>query len=400
MRSRGVVAPRTACLGLGLAIVAVLLGATAEATPVGRATDPSGPEVRTAEAPYRLYLHTYLSRQSRGFELTDSTTTARPVPGASQPVGSTTWPQATTPDGRFIYFLSGGSRRLFAYAIGAAGELRPLPGAEQLDVDGTPVDLVFTPDGRHGFIGTGDVLGMKNGRIQPVAVSPSGLLTANGPAVRMSGADPGLPMLATSADGRHLYATSAQDGTLSHYPIGSDGRLGPLRAQVAAGNTPIFPTLTPDGRFLYTTNERGMNVSGYRITTDGDPEPLAGSPYAAGVFPHGIAFAGDGRFMYVPNALGASISGYRVDDDGELTPLGGSPFPTGGASPELAVTSPSQAVLWTIDLLSGPTDGLLDSRLRKYHVAADGRLTADAATVISTGLHFADGRTMSLVPMR
>lgn len=347
---------------------------------------------------YRIYVHAYGSDGVHGYDLTDETDATEPIPGSAQPSGSSTWPQAVSPDGRNLYLVSGGSRRLFVYAIGARGDLTPVPGAEEFVVTGTPVDFVITPDGRHGFIGSGSLMGMADGQVQPVRIERDGLLVPNGPAVMLQGPAPGLPMLTISVDGRRLYATSGQDGTVSYYGIRDDGRLTGLRGQVTAGSTPIFPTITPDGRFLYVTNERSMSISGFAVTGTGHLSELPGSPFPAGSFPHGIAFAGDGRYLYAPNALGASISGYEVAGDGRLSPLPGSPYSTGLANPEMAVTSPSGQALWVIDLLPSPLDGGVDSRLRKFWIGTDGRLAADKDAVIRTGLDFADGRTLSLVP--
>jgi 6-phosphogluconolactonase (cycloisomerase 2 family) len=103
-------------------------------------------------------------------------------------------------------------------------------------------------------------------------------------------AAPDLPVSAEiSHDGRFLFtaARSVNGGTPNGVWVFQIGPSGTLKAvsnsPAPAGDTPVWPALTPDGGHLYVTNEdTSGEVFGFEVATDGELAPLTGSPFPAG----------------------------------------------------------------------------------------------------------------------
>jgi 6-phosphogluconolactonase len=52
---------------------------------------------------------------------------------------------------------------------------------------------------------------------------------------------------------------------------------------------PISVAIDPSGQFVYAVNFNSNSVSAYSVESSGTLTPIAGSPFATGVQPHGIA---------------------------------------------------------------------------------------------------------------
>ncbi len=116
------------------------------------------------------------------------------------------------------------------------------------------------------------------------------------------------------------------------------------------GNSPIVtptrtstptPTPPPAGPFAYVSNG-SANVFAYTISaTTGALTPVAGSPFAAGTNPWGLAIDPSAKFAYVANNGSANVSAYTINaTTGALTPMAGSPFAAGTNPIGVAVWSP------------------------------------------------------------
>jgi 6-phosphogluconolactonase (cycloisomerase 2 family) len=85
------------------------------------------------------------------------------------------------------------------------------------------------------------------------------------------------------------------------------------------------------------------NVSGYTIGgSSGGLTQVAGSPFAAGTSPFGVASIENNgsAYLYVANEGSNNVSGYTVGGSGgALTPVAGSPFGTGSAPLGVATCS-------------------------------------------------------------
>ena len=176
---------------------------------------------------------------------------------------------------------------------------------------------------------------------------------------------------------RNLYATGAFSNTVSGFDVAPDGSLTPVAGSpFAAGNVPAGVAVTPDGDNAYVVNGNSANVSAYDIAADGTLTPVAGAPFAAGAAPLGVAVAPDGTHLYVANLGSGNISVYDIAANGALTPVAGSPFPAGGA-PAAVALSPDGDHLYAT--------GFLTAGVSAFDVSAGGALTPVAGSPFAAG---------------
>lgn len=378
--STGGVRTHRARAGWVLALAAVVLpGFTAAAQPAAAVS--SG---------YHIYAHGFLSNGIAGYNASD---TGQPAPIAARvPSGVLNWPQAPTPDGRFLFVAPGSNPQLIPYAIGADGELTPGTPLAMPDV---PVDVIFAPNNRDAFV----VVGLHNAQVVPVRIGSDGTPTRNGPAVPFGEAADGVASGTVSPDGKQLYVASLLPRQLLVFDINADGSVSPVKQRVSTGLNPIYPRVTPDGRHVYVVNEISGSLSGFVRSEDGRLTEIAGSPFATGLLPHVTSITPDGRFLYVPNMGSGHISSFAVEPNGVLTPLPDVAFAPEkpGTFAESSAMSPSGEVLWALG-----TDPLRGGEeiLRRFTIGPDGVLDLDESVAVYTGTYVADGRTMSLVLRR
>ncbi|MFC9471872.1 lactonase family protein [Nocardia sp. NPDC056952] len=295
-------------------------------------------------------------------------------------------------DHRFLYVLTiTPAAAIFAYEIGAGGDLSPVPGTPTV-LSEPPLGMNLSPDGKHLVLLTGPSLdggahlqgysvaanGAPTPQGVPVAIGPAGI--AGGP----------VPMPVVSPDSLNVYVSNYSGGTMTRFELRSDSTVSAARESVRTGGGPVSPTFSPDGQFVYTSNEHTSSVSAFRYQpTTGALVEVPGSPFpATGLTPHGIGLSPDGRFLYTPNALTDDVTGFAVQPDGALRPLPGSPFPGGpvGTMPGQVFVSSDGQRLYAVDLAgTSPTPTVA---LRGYRIEPDGALTPDAGEAVGTGLLF------------
>jgi 6-phosphogluconolactonase (cycloisomerase 2 family) len=108
------------------------------------------------------------------------------------------------------------------------------------------------------------------------------------------------------------------------------------------------PAMTPDSRFVLVTRTEDQ-VSVYARANDGTLTEVAGSPFAAGDSPEGMALTASGRRAYVANSGSDNISVYDITAEGALTPVQGSPFVSGGGAPLSLRAGPSGRFLLVVN---------------------------------------------------
>ncbi|RMI28847.1 lactonase family protein [Nocardia stercoris] len=337
---------------------------------------------------YYIYAHGYLSDGIAGYAAAD---TGQPTPIAGRPAtGMPNWPQAASPDGRFLYTAPTTDPRLISYAIGPGGVLTP--GAS-LPLPDVPIDITFAPNGRDAYV----VVGLVNAAVVPVRIGADGVPVQNGPATPLGAAMDGIGSAAVSPDGRSLYVASVPDRQVLVLDIRPDGTVSPAKQRVGGGINPLFPTITPDGRHLFITNELSGTVQAFNRADDGTLTEVAGSPYPAGILPHVSSITPDGRYLYVPNMGSSFLSSYAIQPDGTLQPLPNVDFSTQtGVYSEATVMSPSGRALWALG--QDPMRGT-EEVLRRFMIGDDGVLTRDdSVDQYIDGTAVADGRTLTLVP--
>ena len=136
--------------------------------------------------------------------------------------------------------------------------------------------------------------------------------------------------------------------------------LSSLAIALTAVATPLL------GQVAYVANggsgEVEGNVSGYTInSTTGALTPIAGSPFAAGLFPQSVAVDPTGRFAYAANGRSNNLSGYTINSTtGALTPIAGSPFAAELRPRSIAFRSCASVINFPIQNLHVAVDALLE----------------------------------------
>ncbi|HJY77042.1 MAG TPA: beta-propeller fold lactonase family protein [Burkholderiales bacterium] len=138
-----------------------------------------------------------------------------------------------------------------------------------------------------------------------------------------------------------VYVTNEASETVSVYAIDAGtGALTPIAGSpFATGRQPLGIAVDPSGKFAYVANSSpGSNsVSAYTINAStGALADVPGQVFAAGNGPASLAVAPSGTFAYVAN-LGGDISAYSIDADGALTPLAGPNVAAGTNARSIAV---------------------------------------------------------------
>jgi 6-phosphogluconolactonase len=197
------------------------------------------------------------------------------------------------------------------------------------------------------------------------------------------GAPGGDYSLATSPNGKFLFAT-ADTTTLIHiYSIASTGAL--TEAAGSPYNTGANSQglkVTPNGKYL-VVGEASLTAMGvYSISSSGDLTPVSGSPFAASASPFDVAINCAGNLVYVIdngsfNGSYSTIDAYSMSSEGTLTPILGEPFYNGTSSTSGGlVLSPNGQFLFVTDTFSQDISSLA--------VSSDGALAQAAGSPFTT----------------
>lgn len=146
-----------------------------------------------------------------------------------------------------------------------------------------------------------------------------------------------------------------------------------------AGLQPTSITVDPTGRFAYVPNSNSNNISAFVINpTTGALSTIAGSPFAAGTEPISVGITPSGNFAYAANLGAGTVSGYSVDQaTGVLTALSGSPFAV-ATQPYCITIEPTGRFAYFPDEFSGQVSG--------YSIdATTGALTVIAGSPVTAG---------------
>ena len=153
--------------------------------------------------------------------------------------------------------------------------------------------------------------------------------------------------LAVSADGKSVYVSNyADEGTVSQYDVGADGRLSPKSPPtVPAGINPFGLAVNPDGKSVYVVNNYGSgSVTQFDVERGGRLSPKNPPSVAAGPSPEWLAVTPDGESVYVTN-LGDGVSQYSVGSNGALTPKAPATVDVGAAPIGVAVTPINETII-------------------------------------------------------
>jgi hypothetical protein len=144
--------------------------------------------------------------------------------------------------------------------------------------------------------------------------------------------------------GAYVYVANRDDNTISQFTW----LLEPLApATVVNGTTAAALTTDPDGKFLYGTNWQYGTVTMFSIKATGALNPLTPSSVPAGGFPYGfgsVIVDATGQFVYVANLFNITsyqsgeVALFRIALTGPLQPLG--TFRAGNRPTSVTTTNP------------------------------------------------------------
>ncbi len=201
-------------------------------------------------------------------------------------------------------------------------------------------------------------------------------------------ANPSVITFISTNTGNFAYVANQNSNNVSAYSV--DATTGVLTAiagsPYAAGANPSvvnFSFTFGIGFFAYVANQNSNDVSAYSVdATTGALTAIAGSPFAAGANPSGVAFdyLGTEEFAYVVNAGSNNVSAYSVNmTTGALTAVAGSPFATGTDPDRLSFDSSG-------DFAYLANHG--SASVSAFSInATTGALTAVAGTSFATGVN-------------
>jgi 6-phosphogluconolactonase (cycloisomerase 2 family) len=253
------------------------------------------------------------------------------------------------PKGKYLYVANYGSGDVSAYTINASdGSLSAVAGspfaagqgaaAVAVDLTGT---FVYVANFQGNTVSAYTINTSTPGALTPIAGSPFS-----------AGGDP--EHIAMDPVGTYIYFANSNGSDVSAYAISSStpGVLSPVSGSpFNAGTNPQGISIDPTGKYLYVANygfsSAAGSVSAYTISTGtGALAPVAGSPFAAGVGPLGVAVDPTGQFVYVSNSSDNTVSVYAISSStpGALLPVSGSPFATESGPTEVAVDPTGQFV--------------------------------------------------------
>jgi hypothetical protein len=123
--------------------------------------------------------------------------------------------------------------------------------------------------------------------------------------------------VAVAPDGKSVYVTNCNDGTVSQYSVGAGDTLAPkTHPTVPTGACPRGIAVTPDGKSVYVTDFGAGAVSQYDIGSDGALTPKTTPKVATGTQPIGIAISPDGQSAYVADSGDGTIAQYAASAAG------------------------------------------------------------------------------------
>lgn len=306
--------------------------------------------------------------------------------GGSDPVA-----EAATPNQQYLYVANRATNNISQFTISTSGALAlgktyTTPGSEPLSiaVNGTgtllfvvdyyqagysdttpgPGELIVYPINSDGSLGTPVASGANP--YTPLQCFPSGVaVTPNGDYVYVTNTNS--VVVTTSPPSTSTPpATPAgcpTQGTIAGYSVSSSGVLTPIAGSpFAAGSTPTGIAIDPTSRFLYATDSVQNELIAYNIQAAGVLDPRVNGPFTTGTFPVNVVADPRGEYLYVTNYNSSTISEYTIAQSTGTPSLGSSSsFNTRSPFPTCIVVEPSLGqYVYTSDFSSYVTGAQLN----------------------------------------
>jgi 6-phosphogluconolactonase len=187
-----------------------------------------------------------------------------------------------------------------------------------------PSSMAITPNGALLFVtspstGTVSAFGVNNGdgSVAEVAGSPF--------TVGAAGATP--TWVTVEPSGKFLYVADSANNAVLAFSIGSNGTLAPVAGSpFATGGNPTHLAVSANGTLLFASNANDNTVSAYVINgSTGALGAVSGSPFATGGRTPGYVLA-TGTHVYVAETATNDIAAFTIGPNGVLSAVKGSPF--------------------------------------------------------------------------
>ncbi len=308
------------------------------------------------------------------FEINSGSGKMRTIPTSPFPSGGRNpVSEAVAPDNTNLYVANQDDNSIVQFIIGSDGKLYPLhttntPGIFPLVIasggsflfladryqplpscsPASPCSgsLAVYPINSDDSLGTPSANSAVSGAYWPLSLpsNPTHLVTPTAIVAANSGA--------------YLYVTAVDStsggGYLFGYAVGSDGTLTPLAGSpYAAGTQPSGVAANSDGSYIYVTDGASASVLAY-ATTNGVPAQINGSPFAAGNSPSSVAVDKSGKYVYVTNATDSTVQAYSASN-GALTSLG--TYPVGIQPVAIGIDPSLNQYLYVVSFLGNTISG-------------------------------------------
>jgi 6-phosphogluconolactonase len=194
-----------------------------------------------------------------------------------------------------------------------------------------------------------------SGKLSPVSGSPFPM-TGNGGSLGVAYGSGGL-----------IAATATDDAGVSMFSVGPNDSVTQVAGSpFATGNYPLGVAFNPAATLLAVANEEDNTISLFSVGAGGVLTQVSGSPFATGNGPSSVAFSPSGSLLAVANSTDGTVSLFSVGAGGTLTPVSGSPFSSGNGTNSVAF-SPDGALL--------ATTNSTDDTVTLFSVSSTGALT-------------------------
>jgi 6-phosphogluconolactonase len=213
-----------------------------------------------------------------------SGSTLIPVVDAPFSAGAGPAALAIDPNGNFLYVTNFNGNTISVFLIDQANGMLSAVSGSPFGTGAGPVSIAIDPTDAFAYVSNNSAgsiaeyaLNATTGALTPVAGSPIA-----------AGTNPlGLTIDPT---GRYVFGANAQAANqVATFAITPATGALSVSSTTAAGTLPIVVAIDPSGQFLYAANSNSNDVSAYTVSASGALIPVAGSPFAVGVQPHGIA---------------------------------------------------------------------------------------------------------------
>lgn len=220
-----------------------------------------------------------------------------------------------------VYFGTGGGDALGIYRATFDPEKGKLTKAELATEIGRPGFLALHPDGDKLYAAAtqdkeGVAIGYRitdGGALDPINFVPTG--------------DGGASHIAVHPSGKLLLTAQYGGGSVSAYPLGNDGTIGPAAVHEHEGGSgvderrqaaphPHWSGFSPDGRFALFPDLGMDGIVIYKVDLDADPPALHKHGFAESVpggGPRHMRFSTDGKRIHLLNELTSSVTTYAWD---------------------------------------------------------------------------------------